>query len=1057
MSGQDHKQALPAGYRLRTYRVLRVLGAGGFGVTYLCEHAGLGVQVAVKEYLPNEIAVRDGAAVHPKSAGDREGFEWGLSRFLDEARTLARFEHPNVVRVRDCFEANRTAYIVMDYEDGESLSRLLQRWRTLTEAQLKRVVLPVADGLRHVHASGFLHRDVKPSNIFVRRSGESPVLLDFGSARYALGRKSRSMTAVASAGYSPPEQYESRGDQGAWTDIYALSALCYRAITGKVPVEAPRRTGELARSRADPQVRLATSGALARFEHRNVVRVRDCFEAHGTAYIVMDYEDGESLAALLEHHGTLTETQLKRVVLPVADGLRQVHAAGFLHRDIKPSNIFVRRSDESPVLLDFGSARQALGRKSRSMTAIASAGYSPPEQYESQGDQGAWTDIYALSALCYRAITGKMPVEAPRRTSELVRSRADPQARLVASGGTGYSSGLLEAVDWGLRLIETDRPQSLDDWLAQMQGAVSVRTLPSLARASQGLTASHLSTSTRSAGLGRKRSDASAPSRRESDGAVERADDVVSDDFLVAEYSVGAERGNAAAQLHLGVRYYHGEGVPRDAGQALLWFRRAAEQGDAAAQWWLGYMCANGDGTPKDAGEAAHWYRKAAVQGNRGAQCNLGALYYRGEGVPRDVYEAALWYRKAAENGVAVAQLQLGDMYRTGEGVPQDALEAWLCYSGAAEQGYAAAQYELGLMYANGEGVPKDIWEAARWYCKAAEQGHAEAQNSLGVCYADGKGVPKDVREAVRWVRKAAEQGLAGAQNNLGVCYADGKGVPKDAREAARWYRKAAEQGHAAAQNNLGIRYAVGDGVPKDAREAARWHRKAAEQGHAEAENYLGVCYAGGKGVPKDAREAARWHRKAAEQGLAEAQNNLGVCYAEGKGVPKDAREAVRWYRKAAEQGLAQAQSHLGSQYADGNGVSRDAREAARWYRRAAEQGHATAQNDLGLAMLRGDGVPKDAREAARWVRKAAEQGLAAAQNNLGVFYADGKGVPKDGREAVRWYRKAAEQGLAQAQSHLGSRYAGGRGVPRDAREAARWLQGRPTRETKRHSLNSFS
>ena len=261
MSGQDHKQALPAGYRLRTYRVVRVLGAGGFGVTYLCEHAGLGVRVAVKEYLPNEIAVRDGAAVHPKSAGDREGFEWGLSRFLDEARALARFEHPNVVRVRDCFEANRTAYIVMDYEDGESLSRLLQRWRTLTEAQLKRVVLPVADGLRHVHAAGFLHRDVKPSNIFVRRSGESPVLLDFGSARQALGRKSRSMTAVASAGYSPPEQYESRGDQGAWTDIYALSALCHRAITGKAPVEAPRRTGELLRSRADPQPRLAPSPA----------------------------------------------------------------------------------------------------------------------------------------------------------------------------------------------------------------------------------------------------------------------------------------------------------------------------------------------------------------------------------------------------------------------------------------------------------------------------------------------------------------------------------------------------------------------------------------------------------------------------------------------------------------------------------------------------------------------------------------------------------------------------------------------------------------------------
>ena len=256
MSAEDHKQALPPGW-VGAYCVVRVLGVGGFGVTYLCEHAGLGVQVAVKEYLPNEIAVRDGTGVYPKSAGDREGFEWGLSRFLDEARTLARFEHPNVVRVRDCFEANNTAYIVMDYEDGEPLDVLLRRHGTLTEAQLKRVLLPVADGLRQVHAAGFLHRDIKPSNIFVRRSDESPVLLDFGSARQALGRRSRSVTAIASAGYSPPEQYESNGDQGAWTDIYALSALCYRAITGDAPMEATQRQSQLLRTQTDPLPKLA--------------------------------------------------------------------------------------------------------------------------------------------------------------------------------------------------------------------------------------------------------------------------------------------------------------------------------------------------------------------------------------------------------------------------------------------------------------------------------------------------------------------------------------------------------------------------------------------------------------------------------------------------------------------------------------------------------------------------------------------------------------------------------------------------------------------------------
>ena len=200
------------------------------------------------------------------------------------------------------------------------------------------------------------------------------------------------------------------------------------------------------------------------------MRVRDYFEANRTAYIVMDYEEGEPLDKLLERHGTLTEAQLRRVLLPIVEGLKAVHAAGFLHRDIKPSNVFVRRSSESPVLLDFGAARQALGRKSKSLTAVASAGYSPPEQYESEGVQGAWTDIYALSAVCYRAIAGHAPIEAPRRQSRMARGRPDPLLSLAESEASDYSKSFLEAVDQGLRVIETERPQSLNEWAAALSG-----------------------------------------------------------------------------------------------------------------------------------------------------------------------------------------------------------------------------------------------------------------------------------------------------------------------------------------------------------------------------------------------------------------------------------------------------------------------------------------------------------------------------------------------------------------------------------------------------------
>ena len=600
---------------------------------------------------------------------------------------------------------------------------------------------------------------------------------------------------------------------------------------------------------------------LARFQHPNVVRVRDCFEANNTAYIVMDYEDGEPLDALLERHGTLTEAQLKRVVLPVADGLRQVHAAGFLHRDVKPSNIFVRRSDESPVLLDFGSARQALGRKSRSITAIASAGYSPPEQYESRGDQGAWTDIYALSALCHRAITGEAPVEAPRRTGEVARSRADPQASLAAAGVAGYSSGFLQAVDSGLRLIETERPQSLDDWLARMeQAATSAVAGPGTGKPSPLVPSSAAEQSgAREAHSGRRRAALSSLAL----GALlvtlatigligTKIGWLPTEQGAIPQYresSEQAEQEDADAQ-QMGA----GEEVPGSASPAAprttppLSLPTLAEQGDAEAQFELGRAYFTGEDVRKDVGEAVRWYRKAAEQGHAAAQHFLGVLYHFGAGVPKDIGEAARWYRGAAEQGHALAQFGLGTLYANGEGVPKDAGEAARWYRGAAERGYAPAQFSPGFLYATGEGVPKDPGEAAWWY-------------------ATGEGLPIDSGEAVRWFREAAEQGYAPAQDILGLALYYGEGVPNDVGEAARWFREAAEQGDASAQYHLGILYTDGDGVPKDAAEAARWYRKAAEQGHAAAQLNLGVLYHSGEGVPTDYVQAYAWWNLAASQG----------------------------------------------------------------------------------------------------------------------------------------------------------------------------------------------
>ena len=266
MNEQTHRQALPKGYMLQEYQVDRVLGAGGFGLTYLGWDTALEKPVAVKEYLPNDLAVREtNHSVAAKSRDDEDNFRWGLTRFLDEARTLARFKHPNIVSVYRYFEAHGTAYIVMEFVEGETFGAYLKRAGKPKESFLRAVLAALLDGLAEVHCAGFMHRDIKPGNILLNAKGV-PVLVDFGSARQEIGGRSRSITSVVTPGYAPIEQYSSRGNQGPWTDIYALGAVAYRAITGAPPPDATERV------RKDPMTP-ATDAARGKYSAKFLAAV----------------------------------------------------------------------------------------------------------------------------------------------------------------------------------------------------------------------------------------------------------------------------------------------------------------------------------------------------------------------------------------------------------------------------------------------------------------------------------------------------------------------------------------------------------------------------------------------------------------------------------------------------------------------------------------------------------------------------------------------------------------------------------------------------------------
>jgi serine/threonine protein kinase len=235
--------ALPDGTELvGDYRIKRVLGAGGFGITYLADEKALARLVTIKEYFPADFAARRATNASPRSQEVAGDYQWGLDRFIEEAQTLARFDHPNVVRVHRYFRANNTAYMVLHFEEGGSFKSWLRGLkRAPRQAELDTMVAPLLDALEIIHKANFLHRDIAPDNIMVRRDG-SPVLIDFGSARGHIASHSRTVSALVKPGYSPYEQYATTtSSQGPWTDIYALGATLYHAITGKRPPDAPSR------------------------------------------------------------------------------------------------------------------------------------------------------------------------------------------------------------------------------------------------------------------------------------------------------------------------------------------------------------------------------------------------------------------------------------------------------------------------------------------------------------------------------------------------------------------------------------------------------------------------------------------------------------------------------------------------------------------------------------------------------------------------------------------------------------------------------------------------
>ena len=657
MTDPAFPDALPPHSRLHWYVIDRVLGQGGFGITYLARDTNLDQRVAIKEYLPVEFATRmPDATIRSRTEDLRDRYRWGLERFIQEARTLARFDHPSIVRVHSVFEFNNTAYMVMRFEQGINLAALLDRRGTLPEDELLRILVPILDGLELVHNAGFIHRDIKPDNIHIGDDGR-PVLLDFGSARQALGN-AHTLTILVAPGYAPFEQYYSdSGNQGPWTDIYGLGATCYRAIAGRPPLDAVSRSKGILGSTQDVVVPATVIGA-GRYSGR--------------------------LLAAIDHALQFAERDRPQSI----DEWRQELAGDGPAPTATVAVPAPARSREAPIVAGGTTPTEGVaGSPARAEESVAPAPVAPraaqPGTARPGGSSSLRRAIAVLSGVAIVAAGVAAYVVSTERTSEA-------RTRIAA----------LEKQIQDKEQADAARQRAAEQRLEEeaRQRREQAQQIPAMQEKGPTDVASKRGPGERNAAERAPPETSRAPEKRRPEEAVRPPPQPA----RVAPAAVAAARV-APAQVVETVAAPRAESVPplvatvppaaglagqaaapspetpkaapaRTATEQLAEVERAieakryadalavlrplAEAGSARAQTRLGDAYIEGYGIPRDDAAAGRWYERAALQGDTGAQVKLASMYVNGNGVLRNNNLAYVWFGTAARLGLGSAKLE---------------------------------------------------------------------------------------------------------------------------------------------------------------------------------------------------------------------------------------------------------------------------------------------------------------------------------------------------------------------------------------------------------------
>jgi TPR repeat protein/tRNA A-37 threonylcarbamoyl transferase component Bud32 len=742
------------------YRILKVLGQGGFGITYLAEQCLLKKKVAIKEFFIHDLCTRDDSSkVYAVSQSDM--VKRYRQKFFKEAQIIARFNHIGIVKVSYIFEENGTVYYVMEYVEGESLAEIVNREKRLPEQIALQYIFKVAKALDYIHQSKVNHLDIKPANIMIRHDDNEPIIIDFGVSKQYDEYNNQTTTTPpgVSIGYSPIEQYRPGGVStfSPQADIYALGATLYKLLTGNTPPVASDliNAGFPPMSNISSNVRKAIEKAM---QPRLLDRQKN----------ISEFVEMLMMNSVKEERKNLANDKTRPVDDPNSS----------MKGKIKSNDVeSVNDEDNIKHLI-----KQLSSGDKESVDQLLD--FFLDKKVSKELKQNAFIQI--------------------KKVAEL----GNVDAQLVLGGcllnGEGVAEDKVEAVRWLRKAAQqgnADAQYCLGEYYFGREGVEDkVEAVRWFKKA------------------GSHGNDEALFSL----GICYYSGEGVAEDKVEAVrwFKKAADLGNADAQFFLGVCYYGGEGVHENKTEAIRWFRMAVEEEDAdfhaEAQYYLGLCYLNGEGVKENKVNATQCFRKSAELGSADAQYQLGLCYYGGEGVKENKTKAAQWFRKSAEQGDVDAQYYIGLCCYHGEGVDVDKVEAVRWFRKVTDQKDALflseAQYYLGLCYLNGEGINEIKGMAIHYFRKASELGNADAQHLLGLCYYYGNGVTEDKAEAVRCFRNVVEiqnsNFNAEAQYYIGLCYLNGEGVPKDKVEAISWFQKAAKQGYRKAQvKNSSIRY----------------------------------------------------------------------------------------------------------------------------------------------------------------------------------------------------------------------------------------------------------